>query len=77
VPFKKGVAPCGNTKSQLEIVIEHLLGRQDHPRRAQVQAMHLSDWKGWNQDPSLPRPHLKVGSGGGSVSPYVLEAFER
>ena len=23
----------------------------------------LSDQKGWNQDPFLPRPHLRVGSG--------------
>jgi len=30
--------------------------------------MHLSDWKGWSQDPSLPRPHLRVGSGGGDNS---------
>ncbi|XP_048796730.1 transmembrane protein 170B isoform X1 [Lagopus muta] len=46
---------------------EHLLGRQGQPRGAQVQAMHLSDWKGWNQDPPLPRPHLRAGSGGKSI----------
>ena len=25
--------------------------------------MQLSDWKGWSEDPPLPRPHLRVGSG--------------
>ena len=29
--------------------------------------MQLSDWKGWSQDPSLPRPHLRVGSGGKGI----------
>jgi len=28
-----------------------------------VQATQLSDWKRWSQDPPLPRPHLRVGSG--------------
>jgi len=28
-----------------------------------VHAMHLSDWKGWSQDPPLPRSHLRVGTG--------------
>ena len=37
--------------------------RQGQPRGAQVQAMQLSDQKGWSQDPPLPRPHLSVGSG--------------
>jgi len=45
-------------------VIEHLMGRQGQPRRAQVCAMCLSDRKGWRQDPPLPRPHLRVGSEG-------------
>ena len=54
----------GNAESQLETVIEHLVGRQVQPREAQVYAMHLSDQKGWSQDPPLPRPHLRVGSGG-------------
>ena len=40
------------------------MGRQGQPRGAQVHAMHLSDQKGWSQDPPLPRPHLRVGSGG-------------
>ena len=53
-----------NAKSQLETVIEHLVGRQGQPRGAQLHAMHLSDQKGWSQDPSLPKPHLRVGSGG-------------
>jgi len=26
--------------------------------------MHLSDWKGWSQDPALHRPHLRAGRGG-------------
>ena len=29
--------------------------------------MYLSDWKGWSQDAPLPRPHLRVGSGGEGV----------
>jgi len=40
------------------------VGRQGQPRGAQVHSMHLSDWKGWSQDPGLPRTHLRVGSGG-------------
>jgi len=32
-----------------------------------VHAMQLSDWKGWNQVPPLPRPHLRVGSGGEGI----------
>jgi len=28
-----------------------------------VHAMYLSNWKGWSQDPPLPRPHLRVDSG--------------
>ena len=43
-------------------MIEHLVGAQ--PRGSQVQAMHLNDQKGQRQDPPLPRPHLRVGSGG-------------
>lgn len=53
----------GNAKSWPETVIEHLMGRQGQPRGAQVHAMYLSDWKEWSQDPSLPRPHLGIGSG--------------
>jgi len=52
-----------NAESQLEAVIEHLVGGQGQPRGAQVQAMYLSDWKGWCQDPAPPRPHLRAGSG--------------
>ena len=58
----------GNAKSQLETVIEHLVGRQDQPRGAQVHAVYLSDQKGWSQDPPLPRPRLRVGSGDKGVS---------
>jgi len=54
----------GSAKSGLEAVIEHLVGRQGQPRGSQVHAMYLSDWKGWSQDSPLPRPHLRVGSGG-------------
>jgi len=60
--------PCnGNAKSQLKAVIEHLVGRQGQPRGAQVHVMHLSDQKGWSQDPPLPRPHLRVGREGKSI----------
>jgi len=37
-----------------------------------VQARHLCGWKGWSQDPPLPRPHLRVGSGGKGISPEIL-----
>ena len=47
--------------------MEHLVGRQGQPRGAQVHALHLSDWKKWGQDPPLPRPHLRVGSGGTGI----------
>ena len=61
----KEVWECSrNAKSQLEAVIEHLLGRQGQPRGARVHVMCLSDQKGWSQGPPLPRPHLTVGSGG-------------
>jgi len=52
-----------NADSQLESVVEHLMGRQGQPGGAQVHAMQLSDRKGWSQDPPLPRPHLRTGSG--------------
>lgn len=54
--------------SWLELVIEHLVGRQDQPRGAQVHAVHLSDQKGWIPAVLLLRPHVKVGSGGKGVS---------
>ena len=57
----------GNAKSQLERVIEHLLGWWEQPRGAQVHAVLLRDWKGWSQDPPLPRPHLRAGSGGKGI----------
>ena len=53
-----------NAKSQPEPAIEHLLGGQGQPMGAQVHAMYLSDGKGWNQYPPLPRPHLRTASGG-------------
>jgi len=52
------------SKSRPKAVIEHLVGRQG---QAQVHAMQLSDQKGWSQDPPLPRPHLRVGSGGKEI----------
>jgi len=55
----------GNDESRPEAVIEHLVRRQGQRRGAQVYAMLLSDWEGWSQDPPLPRPHLRAGSGGG------------
>ena len=42
------------------------MGRQGQPRGA--HCMHLSDHNGWSQDPPLPRPHLKVSSGGEGIS---------
>ena len=58
----------GNAKSQLESqVIAHLVGRQGQPRGPQVHSMQLSDREGWSQDPPLPRPHLRVSSGGEGV----------
>jgi len=29
-------------------------------------------WKGWSQDPPLPSPHLRVGSGGEGISLEIL-----
>ena len=37
-------------------------------RCMQCNVMHLSEWKGWSQDPPLPRPHLRVDSGGKGIS---------
>jgi len=67
-----------NAMSQLGTVIEHRVGRQGQPRRAQVHATYLSDWKGWSQDATLPRPHVRVGSGGKDTSsgdPCTPETF--
>ena len=53
--------------------------RQGQSRGAQVQAMYLSDQKGWSQDPAIPRPHLRVGSGGEGIlleSPAYLRSSE-
>ena len=32
-----------------------------------MHVMNLSDRKGWSRDPPLPRPHLRVGSGGEGI----------
>jgi len=59
-------------------VIEHLVGRQGQTRGAQLHTIHLSDWKGWSQDPPLPRPHLRVANGGYLAGVlYLPEAFWR
>jgi len=53
--------------------------RQGQPRGTQVHTMLLSDWKGWSQDPPLPRTHLRVGSGGEGVwleLPTYLRPFK-
>jgi len=47
--------------------MDHLVGRQAQPRGAQVHAVHLNDQKGWTQDPPLPRPDLRVDSGGRGI----------
>ena len=44
------------------------MGSQGQPRGAQVYAMHLNGRKGWDQDPHLPRPCLRVGSRGEKIS---------
>jgi len=37
-----------NARSQLETVVEHLVGRQGQLKGAQVHAMCLGDWKRWS-----------------------------
>ena len=32
-----------------------------------MHVMYLSEWKGWSQDPPLPRSHLRVGRGGKGI----------
>ena len=73
----------GNAKSRPEPGIDLLVGRQGQPKEAQVHAMHLSDWKGWSQDPSLSRPsslevrmavEVRASFAG---DPCILEAFQR
>ena len=49
-------------------MIEDLVGREDHPKAAQVYAMYLSDEKGWSQDPPLSRPHLRAGSDNSGIT---------
>ena len=42
-----GLRECSrNAESQLEAVMEHLVGRQGQPRGAQLHAMDLRDQKG-------------------------------
>ena len=36
-----------------------------------MYGMHLNDRKEWSQDPPLPRPHLRVGSGGKDICPEI------
>lgn len=68
----EGVECSGNTKPWLEPEIEHPVGRQGQPRGVQVHAVLFSDQKGWNKDPTLPKPHLRVSSGGKSISMEFL-----
>ena len=56
-----------NAKSWPEPVIEQLVGRQGQHRGAQVHAVCLTDQHGHSQDLFLPRPHLRVGSGGRGI----------
>ena len=37
--------------------------------------MYLSDGQGWSQDASLPRPHLRVGSGSEGISLEIPMVF--
>ena len=37
-----------------------------------MRAMQLRDWKGWSQDPPIPRPHLRAGAEGKSVLLKIL-----
>jgi len=48
-------------------VTEYLGERQGQSRGTHVHAVHLSDWKGWKLAPLLPRPHVRVGSGGKGI----------
>lgn len=71
------VSSCSRSvMSWLEPVIEHVMGRQDQPRGAQLHAMYLSDKKGWSQDPLHLRPHLRVGNGGEGIL-LVISVFLR
>jgi len=66
------------SRCQKQPVIEYLVRRQGQTRGAQVYAVHLSGQMGWSQDPSLPRPHLRVGRGRCrylSGDPCLPEAF--
>jgi len=47
------------------------VGKQGQPRGAQLHSMNLSDQKGWSQDPPLPSPHARVGSGGEGTSQEI------
>jgi len=53
----------GNATSQPEAS----QGGKAGPAGAQVHAVYLSDQKGWRQDAPLPRPHLRVDSGGKAI----------
>jgi len=77
---KPGMANCSRSaKSGLEAVIEHVVGKLGQHKPGQIHTIHLSDWKGWMQDPPRPRPHLRVGSGGKAILleiPDVLRPFK-
>jgi len=57
-----------NAESQLEAVIEHLVGGQGQPRGAQVQAMYLRDWRRWRQNPPVSQTSFKSWQGEMRVS---------
>lgn len=39
------------------------MGKQGQSRGAQLYAVHMSDQKGWSQNPPLTTPHLRIGRG--------------
>jgi len=54
-PQKSYIYACsGNAKSQLETVIEHLIGRQSQLRGSEVHVRHVSDQKGGAQIHPFP-----------------------
>jgi len=68
-----GIEQCSrNAKSQLWNSDWPPGGKAGPTQRSSVHAMLLSDRKGWSQDPSLPRSHLRVGSGGKGILLEIL-----
>ena len=46
-------------------------GRKAEPTHGSSGEHSALDWKGWSQDPPLPRPHLRVGSWGKCILPEI------